>query len=66
MSRISGRFGAGIGDDCRRDVACELILTYGGFPRASCSCKLVVVVVSDIVRQRRQGKLSRKEGLPVY
>ena len=43
-----GRLGPAIGDDCRRDVACELTLTYGGFPCASDSCKLVVVLVLDM------------------
>lgn len=48
---LPGRLGLGIGDGCRRDVACESILTYGGFTRASCSCKLIVVAVSDMMKK---------------
>lgn len=47
-----GRFGPGIGDGCRSDVAWELMLTYGGFPSASDSCKLVVVLVLDIMKEK--------------
>lgn len=43
-----GRLGPAIGDGCRRDVACELMLTYGGFPSAPDSCKLVAVLVLDM------------------
>lgn len=57
-----GRFGSDVGDGCRRDVAWELtsIFTYGGFPRESDSCQLVVVLVVDMMRKK--GELQRTYG----